>query len=299
MPSLRALSDEGHDIEAVVTRPDRPAGRGRSSRSSPVRQAADAEGHRVLTPERPRDEAFIEEIRRLQPELSVVAAYGHSRPREILELPHHGSVNVHASLLPELRGAAPVNWAIIRGHERTGVTVMRMVEAMDAGPILLQRETPIGPGDSATILFDRLCELGAGALIEALTLMAAGGLEEREQDHARATYAPKLDRAAARVDWTLDAWEVACWIRGLDAVPGAWTLLDGDPVKLYDAEAHGDAPEEVAPGTVLEDPDGQGLVVTAGRGTVLVREVKPAGKRRMAAAEWLRGAGPQPGRRLE
>lgn len=296
MPSLRALTEEGHEIAAVVTRPDRPAGRGRKPRPSPVREAAEEEGHPVLTPERPRDPEFIGEIRELEADLSVVAAYGHILPQEILDIPAHGSMNVHASLLPELRGAAPVNWAIIRGHERTGVTVMRMVEAMDAGPILLQRETPIGPRDSATALFDRLCELGASALIEALALLAAGALEEREQDHERATYAPKLDREAARVDWSREAHEVALRIRGLDAVPGAWTLLDGEPVKLFDAEPVPD--REGPPGTVLENPLEDGLLVAAGEGAVRIGEVQPSGKRRMAAGDWLRGAGPDPGRRL-
>ena len=283
----------------MVTRPDRPAGRGRKRRASPVREAADAEGHRVLTPERPRDPDFVDEIRELEPDLSVVAAYGHILPAEILELPTHGSINVHASLLPELRGAAPVNWAVIRGHERTGVTIMRMVEAMDAGPILLQRETPIGPRDSATALFDRLCELGASALIEALALLATGSLEEREQDHDRATYAPKLDREGARVDWTRTANEVARWIQGLDAVPGAWSLLQGEPVKLFDAEALSDRATEEAPGTVLDALPDDGLEVAAGEGAVRIREVQPSGKRRMPAGDWIRGGGAGPGRRLE
>jgi methionyl-tRNA formyltransferase len=312
VPSLRALLGEGHEVVGVVTQPDRPAGRGRKLRASPVKEVAMEEGVPVLTPHRPRGEEFLEELQALDPELSVVVAYGHILRPEVLELPARGSVNIHASLLPELRGAAPVNWAVVRGHARTGVTIMRMTEGMDEGPILLQRELPIGPEDSATGLYLRLSELGAEALMEALALMELGALEEREQEHSRATYAPKVDRETARIDWTRPALEVANHVRGMDRVPGAWSLLDAEPVKLFRPNVVGESPPEhlpdedegaagpapVEPGTVLlADPDG-GLVVATGAGAVRFHEVQPAGKRRMPARDWLLGGKVEPGARF-
>jgi methionyl-tRNA formyltransferase len=241
-----------------------------------------------------------------------VVAYGHILRPEVLDLPSRGSVNIHASLLPELRGAAPVNWAVVRGHSRTGITIMRMTEGMDEGPILLQRELPIGPEDSATGLYMRLSELGAEALMEALALMEMGALEEREQEHSRATYAPKVDRETARIDWTRPAPEVANHVRGMDMVPGAWSLLDDDPVKLFRPQVAEEPPPELMPsgeggsagpargepGTVLlADPD-LGLVVATGAGAVRFHEVQPAGKRRMPARDWLLGGKVQPGARF-
>lgn len=298
LPSLRALLGEGHEVVGVVTQPDRPAGRGRTLQASPVKREAVSEGIPVLQPERARGEEFMAQLRALDPELSVVVAYGQILRREILDLPKFGSINVHASLLPELRGAAPINWAIIRGYEETGVTVMRMVEQMDAGPILLQAREPIAPDEIASDLWVRLSEVGAATLIEALALMEFGELREVPQDDALATYAPRLTREDARIDWGLGAEEVARWIRGLDEVPGAWTTWKGDVVKLYRPRAMPDMAHGATPGTILEadahDPT-QGLLVACGEGALYVREVKPAGKRRMLSAEWVRGSGPRTG----
>jgi len=302
LPSLRALLGEGHDVVGVVTQPDRAAGRGRVLRPPPVKQLAEQEGLPVLQPERARGEAFLDRIRALDPEVSVVVAYGQILTREVLEAPPLGSINVHASLLPELRGAAPINWAIIRGHTETGVTVMRMVEQMDAGPILVQHREPIGPDERASDLAVRLSELGAAALVEALALLEAGLLEAVEQDHSRATYAPRLLREHARIDWSLDAEAVARWIRGLDEVPGGWTTWGGEEVKVYRPLPEPGHVHDAAPGTILDvrprDP-AAGLLVACGRGAVWIREVKPAGKRRMLTVEWLRGRGPAPGDRFE
>lgn len=298
LPSLRALLGEGHEVVGVVTQPDRPAGRGRTLQASPVKREAVSEGIPVLQPERARGEEFMAQLRALDPELFVVVAYGQILRREILDLPKFGSINVHASLLPELRGAAPINWAIIRGYEETGVTVMRMVEQMDAGPILLQAREPIAPDEIASDLWVRLSEVGAATLIEALALMEFGELREVPQDDALATYAPRLTREDARIDWGLGAEEVARWIRGLDEVPGAWTTWKGDVVKLYRPRPMPDMAHGATPGTILEadahDPT-QGLLVACGEGALYVREVKPAGKRRMLSAEWVRGSGPRTG----
>lgn len=291
VPTLRALSEEGHQVVGVVTQPDRPAGRGRRMTPSPVRRVAEEDDLPVLTPERPRGEEFVAELRVFDPEISVVVAYGHILAREILDLPDRGSINVHASLLPALRGAAPVHWAIARGHDRTGVTVMRMVEAMDAGPILLQQEEPIGETETMSELAMRLSELGAQTLVEALALLAVDEIEEREQDHEQATYAPKVDRETARIDWSRPAVEIANLVRGMDAFPGAWSRRDGRDVKFFRPDVRGgtEVPDEAAPGEVVSaDPDA-GFVVAAGEGAVAFTEVQPSGKRRMGAADWLRG----------
>jgi methionyl-tRNA formyltransferase len=307
VPTLRALGEEGHEVAGVVTQPDRPAGRGRHSRPSPVKEVALAEGLPVLSPERPRGEAFLEELRALAPELSVVVAYGHILRQEVLDLPTRGSLNVHASLLPELRGAAPVHWAIARGLDTTGVTVMRMVEAMDAGPILLQAEEPVGPLETSTELGARLSEIGAQALIEALAMLEIGAVEEREQDHARATFAPKVDRDSARVDWSLPASRLANHVRAMDEVPGAWSELEGTPIKLFRARPvpvegvpPAGLPSGAAPGTIVdaEPGSGRGLGVACVDGVLWIGEVQPPGKRRMGADAWLQGRGAHVGQRL-
>ncbi len=300
LPALRAVENAGHEVAAVVTRPDRPRGRGRKPAPSPVRRHAESRGHRVLTPERPRDGGFVEVVREIAPDISAVVAYGHILSRELLEAPRLGSLNVHASLLPALRGAAPINWAVARGHTVTGVTVMRMVEAMDAGPVLARAKIPIGETDTVSRLSPRLAELGAELLAETLARLEAGPVEEVEQDHAAATYAPKVGRATARVDWTEDARTVACLIRGMDAVPGAWSVLKGQPVKLFAPEVvEGESEGGRDPGWIVRADPREGLVVVAGGGVVRIGEVQPAGKRRMEAAAWILGRGPAVGDRFE
>jgi methionyl-tRNA formyltransferase len=290
LPALRALGDEGHDVIAVVTQPDRPQGRGRELAPPPVKREALAEGIPVLQPERARGDEFLAALRALDADLSVVVAYGQILRPEVLAVPRLGSVNIHGSLLPALRGAAPVQWAIIRGMETTGVTIMRMEAGLDSGPALLRVEEPIESDESACELAGRLAEIGAEALIEALALLESGQLVEEPQDHALATYAPKLDRATARLDWNLPAAQVARWMRGLDDVPGAWSPLGAaGPVKLF-CPAPGSGEGE--PGTVLAaDDSDEGLLVACGEGALRVREVQPPGKRRMNAADWVRGRG--------
>jgi methionyl-tRNA formyltransferase len=297
LPALRALGDEGHDVAAVVTQPDRPAGRGREVAKSPVKIEAEEQGIPVLQPEKARGDEFVAQLRGFDADLSVVVAYGQILKPEVLAVPRLGSVNIHGSLLPGLRGAAPVQWAIINGLETAGVTIMRMDAGLDSGPMLLRVEEPVEPDESACELAGRLAEIGAEALVEALALLEAGQLVEEPQDHAAATYAPKLTRELARLDWTKPAAEVSRWIRGLDDVPGAWSPLGSrGPVKLFRpvlAEGSGE------PGTVLEaDGNAEGILVACGQGAVRVREVQPPGKRRMNAAEWVRGRGVAAGDRF-
>jgi methionyl-tRNA formyltransferase len=298
VPSLRALLGEDHEVVGVVTQPDRPAGRGLEVRESPVKTLAREEMLPVFQPEKARDPDFIESIRALAPEISVVIAYGQILSREVLDLPTRGSINAHASLLPALRGAAPINWAIVRGHETTGVTVMRMVEKMDAGPILLQVEEPIGADETASDLWMRLSEISAEALIETLALIESEQVAEQPQDESLATFAPRIMRKDAHVDWNTDAQTVTNFIRGMDAVPGAWTEHRGNELKVFRAIPRTDHEHDASPGTILDGSVGDlehGIVVACKGGAVAVREVKPAGKRRMTASEWLRGRGADAG----
>jgi methionyl-tRNA formyltransferase len=292
LPSLRALLGEGHDVVGVVTQPDRPAGRGRVLQSPPAKILARDERLPVFQPPKPVGDEFLAAVRALHPELSVVVAYGEILRREVLDVPEHGSINVHASLLPALRGAAPIQWAIAHGHEFSGVTIMRMVEKMDAGPILMQVAEPIAPEETGTDLAARLSELGAEVLIEALALMEAGVHTETPQDDQLATFAGRIKREDAHIDWTLDADSVERRIRAFDAVPGAWTTLDGTELKLFRPRVDEEARPAEEPGTVVEtreiDP-AFGMRVACGSGSIWIREVQPPGRRRMTTAAWLHG----------
>ena len=288
-PPLRALLGEGFEVVAVVTQPDRPVGRSRSMLvPSPVKQIALEESLPVLQPERPRGDDFVDRVNALEPDLSVVVAYGHILPKAVIDLPRQGTLNIHASLLPALRGAAPIQAAIRDGLEETGVTIMRMVPALDAGPILLQARTPINHDETYGELQLRLSELGALALVEALMLMSVGGIDERPQDDSQATYAPKIERADGRIDWSLDGLDVARRIRAYDPKPGAFTTREGREVKLFGARPTQDHQGDA--GTVLAI-DEMGMLVGCGTGAVRVAYVHPAGKRRLAALDWAQGRG--------
>lgn len=303
IPTLEALIHAGHEVVGVVTNPDRPRGRGRRLAPSAVKVAALEHELHLLQPERPRGADFLGRLADLEPDVSVVAAFGHILIDEVLALPAHGSINVHASLLPELRGAAPINWAIIRGHVRSGVTIMRMVREMDAGPILAQSPIPIHDEMTAGELYERAAALGAPMTVEVLDALAMRTLAETEQDHASATFAPKLGREDARLDWGRGAQEVANWIRGCDPWPGAWSELEGSPVQLFQPRVPGGAGEaadarHALPGTILEADPRSGLEVAARDGSIRIGAVKPAGGRRMSAAAWIRGRGAVEGGRF-
>jgi methionyl-tRNA formyltransferase len=292
-PSLRALVGEGFDVCAVVTQPDRPRGRSRSTLvPSPVKEIAVAEAIPVLQPEKPRGAAFVNELRALEPDLSVVVSYGHILPKDVIKLPPLGTVNVHASLLPKLRGAAPIQAAIREGFIETGVTIIRMVPALDAGPILLQARTPIAEDETAGELELRLSELGALALIEALTLITLDEVSEREQHDDAATYAPKIERDMARVPWDEGCGVVARHIRAYDPKPGAFTMRGGEELKLFGAVATDEAGDEggARAGQVLEIGQA-GMLVACGDGAVRVLQVQAPGKRRISALEFARGRG--------
>jgi len=287
VPSLEALLGEGFDVAAVVTRPDKSQGRSRSTLvPSPVKAAALEEDVPVLQPEGPSTPEFLEEIRRLAPDAGVVVAYGHLLKPELLAIPKRGMVNVHPSLLPELRGAAPVEWAILRGLENTGVTIMQMTAGLDSGPILLQLPHRIPNDVTGGELSVHLAEMGAQALVEALALMEQDMLRPVPQEETRATYAPKITRETARIRWDAGPDAVMRATLALDPKPGAWTTLNGQEIKLF----HAHVGEGIGTsGTVLRTDDR--FVVAAGAGAVVVEEVQPTGKSRMTAAEWIRGRG--------
>lgn len=294
VPSLRALLGEGFDVVAVVTQPDKAKGRSRSQLvPPPIKLVAEAEDIPVLQPDRPTGDAFFAELRAFAPDIGVVVAYGHILTPALLALPPRGMVNVHASLLPALRGAAPIAWALLQGLETTGVTIMQVEAGLDSGPILLRLATPIAADETAGELTERLAELGAQALVEGLVLLEQDGLTPEPQDHASATSAPKLTRETARLHWDRPATVVARTIRALDPRPGAWAVLatDGgtaarDPVevKLFGARA---IEGSGTPGAVLTA--GERLQIACATGAVEVEEVQPAGKPRLLAADWIRG----------
>jgi len=287
---LRALIGEGFDVVGVVTQPDKAVGRSRSTlQASPVKKVALAENIPVLQPDKPRGDAFIAEVAALSADISVVVAYGHILPKIVIDLPRLGTLNIHASLLPALRGAAPIQAAIREGLAETGVSIMQMVPALDAGPVLHTARTPILEDETALELSLRLSELGANALIEALALVELGLAKPTPQDDSRATFAPKITRESAQVDWSASAYDVARHIRAYDPKPGAWSKVNGGEVKLYGARI---APRGTAhtAGDVLK-VDSAGLLVACGAGAVRVLAVQPAGKTRLTPEQWANGRG--------
>ena len=295
---LRALLGEGFDVVGVVTQPDKPVGRSRSSvQASPVKKVALAEGISLLQPEKPRGDAFVAEVAALSADVSVVVAYGHILPKVVIDLPRLGTLNIHASLLPALRGAAPIQTAIRDGFAETGVTIMQMVPALDAGPILHSARTPILEDETSLELSLRLSELGANALIESLALLELGLSRPEPQDERQATYAPKLTRESAQVDWTGSAYDVSRHIRAYDPKPGARSIANGGDVKLFGARV---APRGTthAPGDVLA-VDSAGLLVACGAGAVRILVVQPAGKARLTPEQWAHGRGIAVGNRFD
>ena len=285
VPSLEALLAR-EEVVLVVTQPDRPAGRGRSLTAPPVKRRAQQAGVPVLQPERLKgNDALLAELAAAAPDLIVVVAYGRILPRALLELPPRGCINVHASVLPRYRGAAPIAWAIARGETSTGITLMQMEAGLDTGPILHVRTLPIAPDDTTGTLSEKLSRLGALALAEALERLKAGTLVPTPQDPALATHAPPLEKGQGRVDFGRPAPEVERWIRALDPWPGAETLLEGTPLRLFRPRVVSGAG---APGRVM-GADRDGLLVSCGEGAVGIGELQLPGRRRMPAAALLAG----------
>lgn len=289
VPSLERLAADGHRIAAVFTQPDKPKGRGHKLLPPPVKVCAQQLGAPVYQPETLRDGQAAALLRELAPELIVVAAYGKLLPEEILALPPLGCINVHSSLLPRYRGAAPIHWAILNGERETGVSIMYMAKELDAGDVILQRATPIGDQEDAQALTARLAELGAAAVSEAVAALAAGRAERTPQDESQVTYAPLLDKSLSQVDWSRSAHEISCQIRGLQPWPCAATdAISGDYIKLFAAVETGEA-TGAYPGVIVRAGKA-GIDFACGDGRVLrVTELQAPGSRRMTADAYLRG----------
>ncbi len=286
VPALSALIDAGYEVVAAYTQPPRPAGRGQTPRPSPVARRAEAAGIPVFTPTSLKNDAEQARFSELAPDVAVVVAYGLILPQAILDVPRLGCLNLHASLLPRWRGAAPIQRAIWAGDEETGIAVMKMEAGLDTGPVLAIRRTPIGAEDTAGTLHDRLAALGADLLLETLPRWAAGEIVPQPQPEEGVTYAEKIGKAEGRIDWSRPAEDIDRQIRALSPWPGAFTLLEGERLKILSArpEEHPDM-RAMEAGTVLAD----GLLIACGEGALRLLRVQRPGKRPMSAAEMLRG----------
>ena len=278
------LVESPFEVAAVVTNPDRPAGRGMELRPSPVKEEALRAGIEVLQPRRAREPELEERLRAIAPDVAVVVAYGSILPGSLLAVPRLGFVNLHFSLLPEYRGAAPVQRAVMDGVAVSGVSIMVLTEGMDEGPVLALEEVAVEPTDTAGTLGERMAELGAPLLAETLRRYGAGELRPREQDHDRATYAPKITTEEARVDWAQPAAKIANLVRGLNPAPGAWTEWDGKRLKVWDVRP---ATEELEPGALRVS--GGALLAGTGTHALELADVQLAGKKRMSGAELAHG----------
>lgn len=284
VPTLDALIRH-HEVCAVVTQPDRPAHRGQRLTASPVKRRAEAAGLPILQPPRLRDPGWPERLRAFHPEVAVVVAFGQILPKAVLDVPARGSINVHASVLPKYRGAAPIAWAVIRGETGTGVTTMQMDEGMDTGPILLTASTPIGADETAGELAERLAVLGADLLLR--TLAELDTIVPAPQRHEDATMAPRLKKVDGSLDWNASARALVNIVRGCNPWPGALTRAPGGALLIWRAIALAEAAPAPA-GTLIES--GHGLVIATGEGTLLPREVQPENRRAMPWVDYLRGA---------
>ena len=289
VPSLEALLAAGHEVCGVFTQPDRPKNRGMKLLPPPVKVTAQSHGIPVFQPVQLRDGSALEELRALKPELIVVAAYGRILPQEILDLPPKGCINVHSSLLPRYRGAAPIHWAVVNGDAETGVTIMKVAPELDAGDVLGQIATPIDPEETVETVHDRLARLGGELLVQVVEKIAAGTLQPVPQDPDQVTYAPMLSRALSPIDWGQSARTIHNKVRGLVPWPATSTdIFSREPVKIFSVTETGEHTGK-APGTVLAAQK-EGIDVACGDGMVIrILELQAPGSRRMTAADYLRG----------
>lgn len=299
---LNTMMEKGCEVTLAVTQPDRPKGRGRGVIKTPVHECADRWGIPVFSPDRVKRPEAVERLRAEVPDLIVVAAFGQILSKEILELPRFGCVNVHASLLPKYRGAAPIQWAVINGEEKSGVTIMQMDEGLDTGDILLQEEIPLDPEETGESLYNKMAALGGELLVKALPMIEEGSLVPIKQDGAASTYASMLRKEMGNIDWTTPAEQIERLVRGLNSWPGAYTFLGGKMLKIWgsrvaDEHMEGISRESVEAGTIL-GAGKDAVYVACGEGVLALTEVQYEGKKRMSARNFLMGARLEPGQKL-
>lgn len=294
--SLCKLIEKGYQVEMVVTQPDRPRGRGKKVQPPPVKLLAQEHGISIAQPESVKDKGFIEELRDINPDVIVVVAFGQILPEEILNLPPLGCVNVHASLLPKYRGAAPINWSIINGERFTGITTMYMDKGMDTGDMVYQQRIEIGPEETAGQLHDRLAALGAEVLVKTLEDIIKGTAPRIPQNHSQATYAPQLSRDDGRVDWNQPAEKIYNLIRGTDPWPGCFTFYEGIRMKIWKAKVLNI--DSVGQAGTIINISSDGLTVKAGKGQIAIQEIQMPSSRRMTVEEYIRGNSLLPGKIL-
>jgi methionyl-tRNA formyltransferase len=290
VPVLRQVINDGFEVIAVVTQPDRPVGRKKVMTPPPVKVEAEKQGIPIYQPEKIREKNELEKVLALKPDLIITAAFGQILPKELLEAPAHGCINVHASLLPELRGGAPIHYAILQGKKKTGITIMYMAEKLDAGDIITQVEVPITEEDNVGTLHDKLSIAGVNLLSETLPLLLEGKLTATPQDETLATFAPNIKREQEKVDWTKSGEEIYNHIRGLNPWPVAFTILDGKILKIWNAEKISGKASDT-PGTIVQVGQ-EGITVITGDNTqIRIKELQPSGKTKMSVEDFLRGAG--------
>lgn len=285
--SLKALLTQ-HEVIAVVSQPDKPKGRGKKLAPTPVKEYALEQGIQVYQPEKARDPEFVALLKELNPDVIAVTAFGQILPESILNIPQYGCINVHGSLLPKYRGAAPMQWSIINGEKVTGITTMFMAKGMDTGDMLLKTEVPITPEDNFASVHDKMALAGADLLLDTLTSLQAGTVERIPQNHEEATYAAMITKETGHIDWSKSAEEILNLMRGLDPAPGAYAMYEGEPLKLFKGTKtegdyrHGKCGEVV-------DSNKKGFVVKCGDGALTITELQATGKKRMPADAYLRG----------
>ncbi len=288
VPTLKAIHKANIDIPFVITQPDRQRGRGKKIQYPPVKEAALDLNLKVLQPENIKEKNIFNEIKQAAPDAIVVVAYGKIIPKDILDIPIYGCLNVHASILPKYRGAAPIHWALINGETETGVTIMKMDEGLDTGDILEQAKIDISINDNLGIIHDKLSVLGADLMVDVLRRLPQG-IKNTPQNPDHATYAPKIERNLERINWNADASQIHNLIRGLNPWPGAFTALNNKNIKIWDSEVYDSEKLEGQPGNILKVCPKEGIFVQAGKGIIRIKELQLAGRKRLASKEFLKG----------
>ncbi len=288
VPCLQVMLDEGIEVAAVVTQPDKPKGRGKKLAMPPVKELAIENGIQVYQPKRVKDGEFVEILREINPDIIVVVAFGQILSKEILSIPKYGCINVHGSLLPKYRGAAPVNWAVINGEKKTGITTMYMDEGLDTGDMILKSEVEIGNDETAGELYDRLSSLGAQVLKDTIRAVREGNAPREKQDDSISTYAHMMDKRLGKIDWDKQPNDIVNLVRGTNPWPGAHTVYNENTMKIWEVAEYDMCRSDNEPGRIV-DVSNEGIVVSCANGCIIIKEIQMPNKKRMKVSEYLKG----------